>query len=61
MYKAVHLKKKNKTTPQEQPVFNWFIIGFYEVGEVVFLFIYFPGESQKIERFPKLATIQKVK
>lgn len=64
MYKAVHLKKKtNKTIPQEQPVFNWFIqyVGFYKVGKVVFLFNYFPGERQKVVWFPKLTTIQKVK
>ena len=57
-------KKPNKITPEEQPErFNWFIqnVGFYKVGEVVFLLNYFPGGRQKIVWFPKLATIQKVK
>lgn len=65
MCKSVHLKK-----PTAQPTkstagtafFNSFVQndGFYKVGEVLFLFICFFGERQKIVPFTKLTTIQKV-
>lgn len=65
MYKTIHLKKPTTEPTKnaaEQHFSNSFILNdvFYKVGEVLFLFIYFFGERQKITPFTKLTTIQKV-
>lgn len=63
MYIKKTLQHNQQKTLQGQPFLNSFIQnnGFYKVGQVLFLFIDFFGERQKIVPFTKLTTIQQVK